>query len=138
MNYCELKGAGEKEYTSFDAIVSISDYEEYLEVLDGDNAGRSVLNGRMIRDVLGAYIGHKITFYRGKSVEDFDRLWDWLKEHSVDDSIMIRAADDQTVMEYEAYYTSATRRLETSMDGVNYWGSISMNFIPMEPQIYPE
>lgn len=137
MNYCELKSKYDTHYTAFDAKVAIGDYEEYLEVLDGENAGRSTSNGRMIRDVLGAYYGHKITFFRAGSQENFDALWDWLRDHSVEDSVMIRAADNQTVVEYEAYYTSMTRRLESAANGVNRWGSISINFIPMEPQLTP-
>lgn len=137
MNLCQLRAVDDLEYTSFDAIVAISDFEENFNVLDGDAAGRSLMRGRMIRDVIGCALGHKVTFFRGSSVEQFDRLWDWLKVHSVDDSIYIKAADDQTTIEYEAYYTSATRKLESRMDGVNYWGSITVNFIPMEPQIFP-
>lgn len=139
--YAELRAANESTWTAFDATVSISDYEENFNVLDGDNAGRSKLRGRMIRDVLGSFIGHKITFYRSgmsaQAVESFDALWEWLKQHSIDDSIYIRAADGQTTIEYEAYYTSGTRKLESVENGVNYWDEISVNFIPMEPQIYP-
>lgn len=135
-NICQLKGVYDGSYTSFDAVVAISDFEEYFNVMDGENAGRSATNGRMIRDVIGAAIGHKVTFFRGKSREEFDRLWTWLKEHSVDDSIMIRAADNQTMIEYEAYYTSGSRRLRSAANG-NEWESISVNFIPMEPQIKP-
>lgn len=143
MNYCELRGQSDADYTSFDAIVSISgdDYEEYFNVLDGENAGRTGIRRRMIRDIIGTYIGHKITFFRSGSsegaVDAFDRLWDWLKEHSVDDSVFIRAADGQSVIEYEAYYTSGSRKLATAADGTNYWNEISVNFIPMEPQIMP-
>ena len=135
--YCELRGANDTKWTDFDATVMIGAYEETLEVLDGEAAGRSKLRGRMIRDPIGVFIGHKITFLRNGSVEDFDALWEWLKVHSVEDSIWIRAADNQTSIEYEAYYTSASRQLESAQNGVNYWGSITVNFIPMDPQIVP-
>lgn len=143
MNYCELKGQNETAYTSFDAIVSISgdNYEEYFNVLDGENAGRTGIQKRMIRDIIGTYLGHKITFFRSgsseKSVENFDRLWEWLKDHSVDDFVYIRAADNQTAIEYEAYYTSGSRKLSAVAGGINFWDEISVNFIPMEPQITP-
>ena len=137
MNYCELKAAGDQTYTAFDAKVSISDYEETFNVVDGEAAGRSKMRGHMIRDPLGCFIGHKISFFRGDSVEGFDALWDWLKIHSVDDSVWIRAADGQTAIEYEAYYTSGGRKLESVHNGVNYWGPITVNFIPIDPQIEP-
>ena len=141
MNYCELKANGERTYTAFDAIVSISDYEENFNVLDGENAGRSLANGHLIRDVIGAYFGHKITFYRSgmsaDAVAGFDALWNWLKAHSVDDSVWIRAADGQSTIAYEAYYTSGSRKLKSVQNGVNYWDEIAINFIPIDPQVTP-
>lgn len=136
--FCELKSTDDLHYTDFDVKVMISEYEETLDVLDGENAGRGKLRGRMIRDVMGAFIGHKITFMRDGSEEEFDRLWEWLKKHSVDDSIWIRAADSQNTIEYEAYYTHLSRKLEYVQDGIRYWGTISGNFIPMDPQIIPD
>lgn len=141
MNYIELKGVGDANYTAFDAMVSISDYEENFNVLDGENAGRSVKSGHLIRDIIGAYFGHKVTFRRSgmnaEAVENFDALWTWLKMHSVDDSVWIRAADNQSTIEYKAYYTSGSRKLISAHNGVNYWDEISINFIPVDPQVRP-
>lgn len=141
MNYCELKGNGDRDYIAFDAIVSISDYEETFTVLDGDNAGRSMARGHLIRDIIGSYFGHKITFYRSgmsaAAVRNYDALWTWLKRHSVDDSIYIKAADNQTTIEYEAYYTGGSRKLEFAENGINYWNEITVNFIPIDPQVTP-
>lgn len=131
MNYVKINGV------SFDATVAISDIEENFNVLDGEAAGRSTGTGRMIRDVIGAYIGHKITFFSGRSHEDFDALWEYLVQHSVDDSVELEAADGQTSISYEAYYTSGSRKLRTVAGGVNYWNEIEVNFIPMAPQIVP-
>lgn len=133
MNYVKING------TSFDVGVAISDYEEHFNVLDGPASGRSKI-GRMIRDVIGTYIGHNITFFN-KGGEDgnaaFDALWDFLKTHSVDDSVLLEAADGQGQISYEAYYTSGSRRIKTVSDGVNYWDELQVNFIPMEAQITP-
>lgn len=131
MSYIKLNGI------EFDAEVAISAYNRNFNVADGDNVGR-VLSGRMIRDVIGTYIGNKITvFRRGDNYEGLDRFWDYLVTHSVDDSVMLEAADGQRTISYEAYYTSASQDMEKSEDGVNYWGEIQVNFIPMEPQITP-
>lgn len=128
MNYVKINGI------SFDATVAISDYEENFNVLDGKNAGR-VARGDMIRDVIGVYIGHKITFFRGNSGPGFDDLWDYLVSHAVDDSVHLEAADNQTSIEYDAYYTSGSRKLKHVEGGVNYWDNLSVNFIPISPQI---
>jgi hypothetical protein len=131
MNYCKINGI------AFDATVSISDIEENFNVEDGDNAGRSVLSGTMIRDIIGTFIGHKVTFFNGISNTGFDALWDYLIAHSVDDSVTLEAADDQTSISYQAYYTSGTRKLKTAADGVNHWDEIEINFIPMNAQVTP-
>ncbi|MEM5766878.1 MAG: hypothetical protein AAGU32_01075 [Bacillota bacterium] len=128
MNYCTING------TAFDVTVSISDYEESFNVLDGDNAGR-VMSGRMIRDIIGTYLGHKITFFNNGNISAFDALWDFLIAHSVDDSITLEAADGQTSISYEAYYTSGTRRLKRVSGGENFWDELEVNFVPMDAQV---
>lgn len=131
MSYIKLNGI------EFDAEVAISSYNRNFNVLDGENAGR-VMIGRMVRDIIGTYIGHKIkVFRRGDNYEGLDKFWDYLVEHSVDDSVMIEAADGQSVIAYEAYYTSASQDIERVDGSVNYWGEIEITFIPMEAQVTP-
>lgn len=133
MSYIKLNG---KE---FDADVAISSYNRNFNVLDGDNAGRVIGRGRMIRDIIGTYIGHKMkVFRRGNNYAGLDEFWDYLVEHSVDDSVMLEAADGQTTITYEAYYTSASQDIEFVEDGINYWGEIEITFVPMEAQVVPE
>lgn len=131
MSYIKLNGI------EFDADVAISKYNRNFNVLDGETAGR-VMTGRMIRDIIGSYLGHKITvFRRGNNYKGLDEFWDYLYQHSIDDSVMLEAADGQKTIEYEAYYTSASQDLEKVENGVNYWGQIEVNFIPMDAQLKP-
>ena len=48
---------------------------------------------------------------------------------------MQEAADEQTTISYEAYYTSAEQSIEKVEGGTNYWGTIEINFIPIDAQI---
>lgn len=130
MNYCKINGR------AFDVTVAISSIEESFNVLDGSNAGR-VMSGRMVRDVIGTYIGHKITFFNGKKQADFDALWQYLIDHSVDDYVTLEAADNQTSISYQAYYTSGTRTLSSAANGANVWDEIEINFVPMDAQVKP-
>lgn len=131
MSYIKLNGI------EFDADVAISSYKRSFNVLDGNNA-RRVMTGRMVRDIIGTYIGHSLTvFRRGDNYKGLDDFWDYLIEHSVDDSVMLEAADGQSTISYEAYYTSGTQNLEKVENGVNYWGEIEINFVPMEAQVTP-
>lgn len=131
MSYIKLNGI------EFDADVAISGYNRSFNVLDGENAGR-VMSGRMVRDIIGTYIGHKLTvFRRGDNYAGLDKFWDYLIEHSVDDSVMLEAADGQTTISYEAYYTSGTQDIEKVENGVNYWGEIEITFVPIDAQVKP-
>ena len=51
MTYVKINGI------SFDVDVAISSIEETFNVLDGENTWR-VMSGRMVRDIIGTYIGH--------------------------------------------------------------------------------
>ena len=134
MNYARINGI------SYEVGVAISDYEESFNVLDGENAGRGTKSGLMIRDIIGTYIGHKITFFnKGGTAGNaaFDKLWSDLLALSVEDSVVLEAADGQTTLKYDAYYTTGSRKLKQVTNGVNYWDELSVNFVPMEAQITP-
>lgn len=131
MSYIKINGR------EFDADVAISSINRNFNVLDGDNAGR-VLSGLMTRDVIGTYIGHKITvFRRGDNYKGLDDFWDYLVAHSVDDSVFLETCDGQKTISYRAYYTSASQDIERVVNGVNYWGEIEVSFVPMDAQIKP-
>ena len=133
MSYISLNGR------TFDADVAISDYERSFNVLDGPNTGRAIGDGTMIRDIIGTYIGHKLTvFRRGNNYAGLDAFWDYLVEHSIDkEGVLLEAADGQSTIRYRAYYTMAKQPLESVGGGVNYWGDIEINFIPMSAQVRP-
>ena len=131
MGYIRLNGI------EFDADVAISAYARNFNVLDGENAGRA-MSGDMVRDVIGTYLGHKLTvFRRGNNYAGLDAFWDYLVQHSVDDSVLLEAADGQATISYRAYYTSGTQSLERVTGGTNYWGEIEVSFVPMEAQYTP-
>ena len=129
MSYIKLNGV------EFDADVAISAYNRNFNVLDGPNAGR-VLAGKMIRDIIGTYLGHKITvFRRGDDYAGLDEFWEYLYQHSIDDSVLLEAADGQKTISYQAYYTSASQDIEKVEKGVNFWGEIEVFFIPIDAQL---
>lgn len=131
MNYLKINGE------VFDNDVAIKEYEMNFNVLDGENTGR-VLSGDMERDIIGTYIGHKVTVFNGKGQAGFDRLVDYLIAHSIDkDGVLLEAAYGQKSMSYQAYYTVGTVKLPFSDGSMNYWDALEINFIPMSPQVRP-
>ena len=132
MSYIKLNGQ------SFDADVAISAYARNFNVVDGSNAGRT-MSGLMTRDIIGTYVGHTITvFRRGNNYAGLDAFWDYLVAHSVDDSVLLEAADGQTAISYQAYYTSGTQALDYVSGGVNYLGEISVSFVPIDARVKPQ
>ena len=131
MSYIKINGR------VFDADVAIMQYSRDFNVVDGPNAGR-VISGRMVRDVIGTYLGRKVKVSRrGDNYQGLDDFWDYLVLHSVDDSVMVEAADGQTTISFEAYYTSAKQEIEHVDGGINWWGDIEVNFIPMDAAVRP-
>jgi len=122
---CKINGI------DFGARVSIAEngVTETFNVLDGSNSGRS-LSGDMIRDVIGTYILHKVTFFNTKQAR-FDELWDYLVQHSVDDYVEVELADGQSTIKYNAYYTTGSRKLVKSVDNKNYWDELTISFVPI-------
>ena len=92
----------------------------------------------MVRDVIGTYIGHNVTVFRkGNNYQGLDAFWDYLIQHSTDDSVLLEAADGQKTISYQAYYTSGTQDIEKVENGINYWGEVQVNFIPIDAQYRP-
>ena len=132
MDYIKLNGI------SFDTEVAISAYKRTLNAVHGDNAGR-VMSGKMILDPIAAYYGRNVTvFRRGNNYKGLDDFWDFLAAHILDDQgVLLEAADGQTTVSMRCYYSSAEQDLESVDGGINYWGPISVNFIPIDPQVTP-
>lgn len=131
MSYLKINGI------VFDADVAIMGYSRNFSVLDGENAGR-VMTGRMVRDIIGSYHGNKLTIRRrGDNYKGLDAVWDYLEAHSIDDFVNLEAADGQSTIKYEAYYTTATQELEKVENGINYWGEIEIDFVPMDANLKP-
>lgn len=56
---------------------------------------------------------------------------------AIKDTVRELASGGLRVVDYEAYYTSASQDLEKGDGGVNYWGEIEVNFVPMDAQLRP-
>lgn len=61
----------------------------------------------------------------------------WTKQLGLNNSVMLEAADGQTTISYEAYYTSASQDMEKVEGSVNYWGEIEVSFVPIDAQVKP-
>ena len=121
--------------------VFVDDISENFNILYSDNTERSVSKGaRMVLDPLGTFYGHEITFRRKPGKEnEFDRLFTYISKPRYD-GINVEIVHNQTTLNYEAYISTGTRKLQR-YDEVNnkvYWSSFTVNIVPMEAQVIPE
>lgn len=132
MSYLALNGV------EFDANIAISEYKRKLNILQGPNAGR-VMSGDMVLDPLGAYLGREITVFRkGNNYEGLDAFWNFLVQNSVNQNgVYLEAADGQSTIAYQAYYGDTEQSLVRVQSGINYWGDITVSFVPMSAQVKP-
>ena len=122
--------------TAYDVIVkSVS---EKFDILHSDNAGRtSGIGSKMTLDPLGAFIGHKVTFYRKDGQEAlYDRLFNDLLTPRYN-GLHITVPHDQGVISYDAYVSTGERAVQSidKKTGKTYWGEFSVQFTPMEAQV---
>lgn len=120
--------------------VLVEKISENFNILYSDKTGRSTSVGaRMILDPLGTFYGHKITFRRRRGKEaEFDALWTFVSVPRYN-GIRIKAADNQSTIEYEAYISQGERTVKRidAEKGIIYWDAFELNIVPMEAQVLP-
>lgn len=116
--------------------IHVMSIKRNFQVLDGENAGRSLEIARMIRDIKGTFYNYSMEFDANDSdPSEYDALYDTLSAPM--DSHIIIVPYAQRTLTYEAYVTQGSDELELMFEDRNRWGRMSINFIAMEPQRTP-
>ena len=112
--------------------VCVMGIEENFNVLDSDKSGRSISGkGRMIREVIGTFVGHKVKFQRKASnIAAYDNLFNTLMKPV--DSHTVKIVHGQTTITYEAYVTAGKRNVQRIDGSKVMWGELEVDFTPME------
>lgn len=107
-----------------------------FQVLDGENAGRTIVNGDMERDVIGTYYNYSVTVDATfMTAEEYDELYEIISAPV--DFHKLEVPYGQTVYVYEAYITNGSDELERIDNDKSYWGNLSFNFIAKSPKRRP-
>lgn len=113
--------------------VHVISLKQTAEVTDTDKAGRSV-TGEMIRDIIGTYYNYTLTISKKNGYEnEYDEFFTNIT--SPTDYHMLDVPFNQSAIRFKAYVTSGERDLISMSKNLNNWGSLSVNFIAMEPQM---
>lgn len=122
---------------SYDVLITA--LEEKFAVQEGSNSGESLYRNREIRDIVGVKIGHVVTFDPNADPEAFDELCDYLFG-TTREYVTIEIVHNQTTITYQAAYNTGSRNVSYINDNSDIvgWGELTVEFRPMECQIYPE
>ena len=117
--------------------VCVLSIEETFNVLDSENSGRSIAAcGRMIREIIGTFVGHKVTFRRrGSNLVTYDNLFAKLMRPQESHSVEI--VHNQTTIKYNAYVSTGVRKVERVEGSKVLWGELEVEFVPMEAYLKP-
>lgn len=118
---------------SYDSTVVCDSLEQKFEKLSSDKSGRTQA-GDMFIDPIGTFYNYTIHIKRNPnaSATAWDNLWMVLSDpkgfHTVE------FPHNQTVLTFQAYITSGSRKLLRKVRSLNYWGDISFTFTARSPQ----
>ncbi len=106
-----------------------------FSVLDGENSGRTIVNGNMDRDVIGTYYNYSATIDSSfMTLGEYDALYEIIS--SPNEFHTLSVPYGQTTYTYQAYITSGSDELKLVKNG-NHWNNLSFNFIARSPKRRP-
>lgn len=112
--------------------VHVTSIKRNFQVLDGDNAGRT-MNGAMMRDVIGTFYNYSFAIDADStSPQEYDRLYEVVTAPTDAHSIIVPYA--QSVLAFRAYITNGSDNLAYMEDRKNRWQDLNFNAIAMAPQ----
>lgn len=131
MTLCKIDGI------EFDVLVT--GIQRNFNVIEGSNSGIAIRKQRELRDILGVKIGHSVSFSGDENPEEYEALVNYLFG-SIRESVMIDIIHNQTHIQYEAAYNTASDSVShiDNDNDVVYWNELTVEFRPIEMQITKE
>jgi len=121
--------------TYYDVAITSVDCED--DITDGENAGRALLSGLMIRDIIGTFTSYTVGLeVKGTNYTELDSLRQVLRQPVPSHSLTV--VDDQGTVTFDAYISKVKRSLKfRTRTGAKRWGGMTVTFTPMAPQLTP-
>lgn len=106
-----------------------------FSVLDTEQTGRTQ-SGRMYRDIIGTFYNYSMTVAPDMAEPGaMDAFWDAVSQPV--ESHVCTFPYNQGTLSQEMYVTSGEQPIDEITDTATYWGSITLNYIAMAPEVTP-
>ena len=113
--------------------ITVEAIEQQGAVTDTDKSTRT-LSGKMNRDIIGTFYNYSMTVSpKNNNYAEFDAFYTAIT--SPIESHSVSFPHNQSMLNFEAYVTTANRPLKKMTENYNRWGQMTVNFIAMSPQI---
>lgn len=116
--------------------LSVISIKRSAQILDGDNAGRTLPAGEMQRDVIGTFYNYSMQINEiASNPAAYSRFYDYITA-PVDYHIVTFPYNQQTIT--GKYYVSSVEDVLYAMDkSGNLWSGLAVNFIATAPARTP-
>ena len=112
--------------------IHVTSIKRNFSVLDGPNAER-MMSGEMRRDIIGTYYNYSMSIEAEDNYPgEYDAFYEAITAPVDSHRIVVPYA--QRTLTFRAYVSQGSDELDIMMPSSNRWGSLSINFIAMEPQ----
>lgn len=108
-----------------------SDLKRSFSVLDNENTGRTVSDGRMHRDIIGTFYNYSLSL-RAKvgSEAEYDQVYKILSKPVASHRVILPFG--QGSIAFDAYVTNGEDALIRRNNGRSRWHNLEISFIAME------
>lgn len=115
--------------------VHVTSLTRKFAVLDTDAAGRT-LDGRMYRDVIGTFYHYTMTLEpKNGDTAAMDAFWDAISQPA--QSHVCTFPYNQRTLTQRMYVTAGQQDMLRITADAAHWGSITVEFVAMEPRVTP-
>ncbi|MCH5210443.1 MAG: hypothetical protein J1F01_05700 [Oscillospiraceae bacterium] len=119
----------------YDIVIPTDGIKRSFSIADTENSGR-LLNGKMIRDLVGTYYNYTIQFEtKYMSAEEYDDLYTKLSAPVEYHTLTVPYGQES--LTFQAYVTSGNDSIKTVVNGIRKWHGLSVNFIAEKPERTP-
>lgn len=107
-------------------ILSINRKADFL-----DKYAERTEDGILHREIIGVYFNYSIKFGQSSNTTEYALLWNKLTEATEFHTVTV--PDESGDYTFIAYFSGVSDEIRKSKDALNFWKSLTVNFIAQSP-----